>query len=113
MAAHQVALQLLEVFDAYTHIGQFAEAGVDSIGGLIARDNALHHGLGRGNSLMGARRNGYAHRSGGYLADLVEGEWLSVQFQDAEGKTRCHTNHRISFGWDKARVPVMRGRLRL
>ena len=98
MAAHQVALQLLEVFDAYTHIGQFAEAGVDPIGGLIAGDNALDHGLGGGNSLPGSRRNGYAHRSGGYLADLVEREWLSVQFQDAEGETRCHADHRMGFG---------------
>ena len=98
MAAHQVALQLLEVFDAYAHIGQFAEAGVDAIGGFIAGDNALDHGLGSGYSLTGSRRNGYAHRSGGYLADLVEREWLSIQFEDAEGETRCHADHGMSFG---------------
>ena len=104
MAAHQVALQLLEVFAAYTHIGQLAEAGVDSISGFIAGNNAIDHGLGRGYSLTGSRRNGYAHRSGSYLADLVEREWLPIQFEDADGETRCHADHRMSFGWDSASV---------
>ena len=37
---------LLQVFAAYPHIGQLAEAGVDAIGRFIAGDNALDHGLG-------------------------------------------------------------------
>ena len=45
VAAHQVALQLLEVSGADAHIGQFAEAGVDAIGRFVAGDNALHDGL--------------------------------------------------------------------
>jgi hypothetical protein len=85
MAAHQVALQLLEVFDAYAHIGQFAEAGIDPIGGFIAGDNALDNGLRCGYPLSGSGRNSYAHPAGGNLVDLIERERLSIQFQDAEG----------------------------
>jgi hypothetical protein len=31
---------------------------------------------------------------------LIEREWLSIQFQDAEGETRCHADHRMGFRWD-------------
>jgi hypothetical protein len=54
VAAHQVALQLLQVSRSDAHIGQFAEAGVDAIGRFIAGDNALHHGLRSGYSLPAA-----------------------------------------------------------
>ena len=86
VAAHQVALQLLQVSGADAHIGQFAEAGVDAVGGFVAGDDALHHGLRRRDSLPRCRRNGCVHRAVGHLADLVERKWLPVQFQDAEGE---------------------------
>src|SRR5277367_5043667 len=95
MAAHQVALQLLQVFRANAHIGQFAETGVDPVGRFIAGDDALDHRLRRCDSRPGGRRNGCIHRARGYRADLIERKWLPIQFQDAWAKTRCHADHRM------------------
>ena len=109
MAAHQVALQLLQVFCADAYIGQFAEAGVDTVGRFVAGDDALDHRLRCRDSRPRCRRNGCIHQARGYLADLIEGKWLPIQFQDAWAKTRCHADHRKRLRRSKPiqRLPIL------
>ena len=41
--AHQIHLQLADLFGGNANAGQFAETGVDSVGGLAGSDQAINH----------------------------------------------------------------------
>jgi hypothetical protein len=81
VAMHQIGLQLGQVFIRNSHVGEFAEAGVDSINRLSSRQNLLNQCSALGHAGQGGWRNGHRTAGEGNSFNLGQRQRLSIQNQ--------------------------------
>ena len=84
MRAHQIDLQLTDLFGGDADGGEFAEAGVDAVGGFAGGDQAIDDRA--GGSSCGRRRRERVPRLvlQSYGVELIEGEVVAGE-KDGHG----------------------------
>src|SRR5271168_1375514 len=88
MAAHQIDLQLLNLFRRDTHGGHFAEAGVDAVGGGVRFDHALDDGSRRQHLFAGGRSDGDLRAVEHDGVEIFESEMFAVELDSFHDYSR-------------------------